>query len=121
MKGRILIVEDEVLISWSLKILLSREGYTVIGPVTNGDDAIDALEDNPDIILMDIQLMGPMDGIEAARTIGMRSQAKIIFTTGYSDPKMTERARAVRPLAILHKPIAPRDLLSELDLALSDR
>jgi len=120
MKGKILIVEDEVLISWSLKILLSREGYTVLGPVTNASDAIEALEDSPDIVLMDIQLMGAMDGVDAARAIGTRSSAKIIFTTGYSDPTMTERARSVRPRAILHKPIAPRDLLAELSSALAD-
>jgi CheY-like chemotaxis protein len=118
-RGKVLIVEDEVLISWSLKILLSREGYTVLGPVTNGPDALDALEDAPDVVLMDIQIMGPVDGVELARAIGERSTAKIIFTTGYSDPLMKERARSVDPHAILHKPIVPHDLLTELSLCLA--
>ncbi len=121
MKGKILIVEDEVLISWSLKILLSREGYTIIGPVTSGAAALQVLEDGPDIVLMDIQLMGSMDGIETARAIGAQSSAKIIFTTGYTDSATVERARSVRPLAILHKPIVPRDLLAELSSALAVR
>ena len=121
MKARILIVEDEALVSWSLKILLVREGYTVLGPVSSGADAIASLEEQPDVILMDIQLTGPMDGVDAAKTIAALSTAKIIFTTGYTDGFMTERARSVQPYAILHKPIATKDLLAELTACLTDR
>jgi len=120
-KGKVLIVEDEVLISWSLKILLAREGYTVLGPVTSGPEALDAAGDGPDVVLMDVQLMGPMDGIETARRLREVTAAHIIFTTGYSDNRVRSLALALGPAAILYKPIVPSVLLDEIDSCLADQ
>ncbi len=108
---KILVVEDEALIGLHLEMELKRAGYAVVGPVASGEEAIDmARHEGPDVVLMDIRLMGEMDGIEAARQIGGFSQARIIFTTGYQDSALKERAMALKPLAYLLKPIGVRQI-----------
>ena len=108
---KILIVEDEVLIGIQIKTELRRAGYQVIGPVTSGEEAIQhARTEKPDVILMDIRLMGNMDGIEAAREIHAFSSPDIIFTTGYQDVAIKERAMALHPLAYLGKPLSARHI-----------
>jgi CheY-like chemotaxis protein len=114
-KARILIVEDESLIALQLKLKLGGMGYDVCEPARRGEDAIAAARsDDPDFILMDIGLMGDMDGIEAARRIGGFSPARIIFTTGHLDPDTESRALALHPAAFLPKPIDALDLQSLL-------
>ncbi|HMK66835.1 MAG TPA: response regulator, partial [Thermodesulfobacteriota bacterium] len=72
-KARILIVEDEVLIGLDLKIRLSNWGYTVTDQVLSAEKALESIEKTqPDLILMDINLRGKMDGIEAAAIIRER-------------------------------------------------
>ena len=64
----ILIVEDERLVGFDLRRRLSRMGYTVVGITASGEEAIEhANRLRPDIVLMDVRLRGPMDGIEAAQ------------------------------------------------------
>lgn len=110
-KIKVLIVEDEVLIALPLKMELRRAGYEVLGPIVSGEEAIEsAKNENPDVVLMDIRLMGSMDGIEAARQIGTFSSARIIFTTGYQDSDVKERAMVLRPAAYLTKPIVWRQI-----------
>jgi DNA-binding NarL/FixJ family response regulator len=110
-KLSILIIEDEVLIGLALKKLLSQAGYQVCGPAASGEEAIESTrKENPDVVLMDIRLMGAMDGIEAARQIKVFSSAMLIFTTGYQDPDLRERAMALNPTAYIIKPISWRDI-----------
>ena len=80
----ILIVEDEVMLSAWLKIQLEDEGYEVCGSFTTGEEAVEFVkETKPDVILMDINLVGKIDGIEAAEVITEKSNIPIIFMTGY--------------------------------------
>ncbi|MFO8063688.1 MAG: response regulator [Spirochaetia bacterium] len=112
---RLLVVEDEVLIAMQLRRNLESHGYYVYKPVTNAKAAIDSAEaQKPDVVLMDIRLPGEMDGIDAAREIGTRHNIPVIFVTGYSDPDMVARARAVNPLALLGKPVD----VGEIDAAI---
>ena len=105
-KAKVLIVEDESLIALQLEIKLSKMGYDICQLTASGEDAIRAAqEEQPDIILMDIRLVGAMDGIEAARQIGQFSSIPVIFTTGYPDIKLRERAMLLNPSAFLIKPI----------------
>jgi DNA-binding NarL/FixJ family response regulator len=105
-KHRVLIIEDEFLIALDLQQKLHRSCFEVCGTAAEGEEAVEiARTTDPDAILMDINLMGPIDGIEAARQIGEFSSAIIIFTTGYQDPGLRERAMALKPAAYLIKPI----------------
>ena len=107
----ILIVEDEVMLSTWLKMQLEDEGYLVCGCITTGEEAIEFVkETKPDVILMDINLVGEIDGIEAAEKITEKSKIPIIFMTGYEESKIYERAQKTKPVAYLTKPVEIWDL-----------
>lgn len=106
MKERILIVEDEAIVALSLKMELETRGYKVCGFVSSGEEAIDkARAESPDLILMDINLSGEMDGIEAAEKIVSSGDARVIFFSGNSNLKIDTRIQRLQPLGLLNKPI----------------
>ena len=110
-KKKILIVEDEVMLSTWLKMQLEDEGYEVCGNFTTGEEAVEFVKEiKPDIILMDINLVGEIDGIEAAEVINEKSKIPIIFMTGYEEPEVVERAQKTKPVAYLTKPVEIWDL-----------
>ena len=118
-KSRILIVEDEMVISMELAATLRRLGYDVAGQVTTGEDAISkAGSTDPDLILMDIRLQGNIDGIEAAGRIRDEYDIPVIFLTAHSDEHTLERAISTQPSGYLIKPIRDRELYSTIELAL---
>ena len=83
---RVFIVEDEVLVARDVQSRLEKLGYQVIGSAARGEDAVtQVLNDLPDLILMDINLKGEMDGIEAANRIRAEVDLPIIFCTAYSN------------------------------------
>lgn len=115
-KIKLLIVEDEVMFALMLSKILRRMGYIVFEPATTGEAAlIAAQEHQPDVILMDIRLVGDMDGIEAAGKISAKRKIPIIFMTGYSDESIRSRAQAQHPAAYLIKPVTPADIMPILD------
>ncbi len=117
--SRILVVEDEMVISLEIATTLRRLGYAVAGQAITGIDAIRmAAEVNPDLILMDIRLRDEMDGIEAASRIQHLSDLPIIFLTAHSDEATLERAIAISPSGYLIKPFKDRELYSSIELAL---
>ena len=84
--SKILIVEDEAVTAMELEETLSRRGYEVVGTAANGPDALRIAKERwPDLILMDIRLQGPMDGIETADQINLFYEIPVIFLTAYSD------------------------------------
>jgi len=117
--SRILVVEDEMVISMEIAATLKRFGYGIAGQVMTGEEAILlAREKQPDLILMDIRLSGEMDGIEAAARIADISPIPIIFLTAHSDERTLDRAIAVDPSGYLIKPFKDRELYSAVELAL---
>ncbi|WP_219970645.1 ATP-binding response regulator [Methanospirillum lacunae] len=119
-KGKkILIVEDEMVISLEIAATLKRLGYIVAGQAITGNDALKLVEEtDPDLILMDIRLKGNMDGIEAACQVSDRFDLPVIFLTAHSDEATLERAIAVSPSGYLIKPFKDRELYSSIELAL---
>jgi two-component system, response regulator PdtaR len=103
---RILIVEDEIISAILYKRILKRLGYRVCGPATTGEEAIEFVDqEDPDLVLMDINLIGAMDGIEVAEVLSKKTDPKIIFITGYSDAETRERALKLDPVAYILKPL----------------
>ena len=118
-KERILVVEDEKIIAIDLQRRLEKLGYDVIRLCTTGSEAIDiALEEIPDLILMDIMLLGEVDGIEAAKVIKDRAGIPVIFLTAYADEQTLERAKAAEPFGYILKPFKERELHTSIDIAL---
>jgi len=116
---KILIVDDEVVVAEDIRRQLHSLGYTVVGVVSSGNDAVYvAGEHRPDVILMDVKLKGPIDGIDAARMIHTQYGIPVIYLTAFSDEDTLERARRTLPLAYLIKPFVSSDLRAALELAL---
>lgn len=117
----ILIVEDDPIISADLQDRLEEMGYFVLGQVAMGEDAPRFFDQAtpPDLVLMDIQLEGPWDGIETARRILEKHNPLLIFLTSNSDDVSFDAAKQVKPQAFLSKPFRGRDLKHAIELAIS--
>jgi PAS domain S-box-containing protein len=117
--ARILIVEDESIIARDIQDRLEGMEYAVAGIAATGPDAIQLAADmRPDLVLMDIQLAGDMDGIEAAQEIGARFDIPVIYLTGYADDLVLQRAKVTGPFGYLLKPLEPLELHSTIEMAL---
>ena len=102
---RILIVEDEYLVSVELEARLAEAGFAVVGVATTASEALRlAAAERPALIVMDIRLAGRQDGIDAAIRIYNTTGIRCIFATAYSEPQMRERAKAASPLGWVSKP-----------------
>jgi CheY-like chemotaxis protein len=107
---RALIVEDEIMVAWHLESVLEDIQMEICGLVSTAPEAIEeATKDNVDIVFMDVNLAGPMDGIEAARRIRERRNVPIVFVTAYAsdDATVSRIVSAMGPSAIVGKPATP--------------
>lgn len=117
-KVKILIVEDEVLVSNDIQIQLESLGYEVCQIATRADEAMRVTEiHSPDLVLMDINIKGPYDGIDTAKKIIDSYQIPIIFLTDLSDNETFERAKMIGPAVFLNKPFNEYELSRHIDLA----
>ncbi|MBN2461335.1 MAG: response regulator [Candidatus Cloacimonetes bacterium] len=117
--ARILIVEDEPVIAFDLKMTLINLKHEVCAISYYGEDAILKAETFlPDLVLMDIKLDENMDGIEAAERIQNNFNIPVIFITAYADKKTMERVKKVNPYGYFLKPFDERELQVNLALAL---
>ncbi len=102
---RIMIVEDETIVSWALSIQLESWGYAVSSLESCGSAAIEAFHrDRPDLILMDINLADDIDGIRVAETIHRTACVPIIFITASQDAATLVKLNATNPSCIISKP-----------------
>ena len=118
-KARILVVEDQKIISVEIAERLADMGYQVVGSAKSGNQAIQLATDLvPDLILMDIKLEGSMDGIEAADIIKNLLDCPVIFLTAYADDNTIQRAKITEPYGYIVKPLDERELRSAIEIAL---
>jgi DNA-binding LytR/AlgR family response regulator len=95
-------------------------GYEVVQQCSSGEAAIDFLaQEQVDLVLMDIQLDGAMDGIETAGVILKRNPTPIIYLTSNTEHTTFSRAKETRPSAFLTKPFRGKDLQHAIELAIS--
>ncbi len=118
-KPSILIVEDEALIAANLFQILSSLGYTVQKQVETGEDAILAVKtQKPDLVLMDIELIGAMNGIEVAEKIRSIADIPIVYLTAYTDDLRLKQAQLTEPYGYIVKPANNRELHATIGMAL---
>lgn len=118
-RPRVLIVEDERIVAASLEKRLSALGYDVVGSVASGREVLElAPRVAPDIVLMDIQLAGPMKGTEAARLLWEERQIPIVFLTAYSDESTVSEAKSSMPYGFIVKPYGTSEVHAAIQLAL---
>lgn len=117
-KVKVLIVEDELIVSMEISDLLEDLGYEVLNTVTNYNDAVSCLKsEKPDIALLDIQLEGEKDGIDLAHYIKENINIPFIFLTSLADPRTINHAKILNPNAYLVKPFSQDDLYTSIELA----
>jgi len=118
----IVIAEDEGVVAMDLEFLLKRAGYQVLAIVVSGEDVIDQVGKlRPDLVLMDIGLLGEIDGIEAARVVQERFGAVVVYLTAHTDADTFRRAESTGPLGYLAKPFEEGALRATLVTALGGR
>lgn len=117
---KILIVEDEPLYASNLEMLVEELGYDCAGIADNATDALTLVADrSPDLILMDINIIGKTNGISLAEQINSKETTPIIFITSLRDDETYGRAKAIRPYAFVSKPFNQTDLQRTIELAVS--
>lgn len=117
---KILVVEDEMIIAAKISMQLSSLGYEVTGILPSGETALIHIKENrPDIILLDINLKGNLDGIETAKRLQIEDSIPIIYLTANSDEATFNRAKSTRPHAFITKPFKQVDLQRAIELTIS--
>ncbi len=116
----ILIVEDDMITAADIAMQLTKLGYHITGLVSKAKDAIKYVkEKKPDLVIMDIQLKGVMDGIEASLEIRQELDVPIIFLTANADEVTFNRAKKTFPIAFISKPFKNLDLRHAVALAVN--
>ncbi|KLO77910.1 PAS domain S-box protein [Leptospira interrogans serovar Muenchen] len=96
-KPKILVVEDEIIVAVNLGQKLKKLGYELVGITSSGEEAIQKAEENhPDLVLMDINIEGNLDGIETAEVLRNRFHTPVIYLTAYADESTLDRAGTFR-------------------------
>ncbi len=118
-KTKVLIVEDEAIVAADLANKLDRMGYRVIGSVACGEGALAiAGELRPDVVLMDIQLSGALDGIETGARMRRAYDLPVVYLTAHSDPDTLTRALSTEPFGYVLKPFVDRELKTQIEIGL---
>ena len=115
----ILLIEDEAVLALDLQAMLQAEGYQVVGVASSGPRALELATQHPvDLVLCDIRLQGPWDGIETATRLLAQRPVPLIYLTALTDEATLTRALATTPAAYLPKPVTLPSLRTAMALAL---
>lgn len=118
---KILVVEDEKIIAANISLQLTEMGQEVMGIISSGKDAFYHIQNNlPDIVLIDIQLKGRLDGIDTAKKMQeYKKDLAVIYLTANADDANFNRARQTHPYAFISKPYKKLDLQRSIELTIS--
>lgn len=109
---KILLVEDELIIAEHISNELQKYGFIILEILTRGEDALEFLAKiKPDLIIMDIQLSGQLNGIETAKIILDTCNIPVIFLTANIDDATFEKSRLAAPYAFIGKPFKSKELV----------
>lgn len=115
MTTRILLVEDDFLVAMTVESDLAEGNYEITGVANSADAAVNlAKKTKPDLVVMDIRLVGPRDGVDAALEIFDATGIRCLFATANADAQARARAAPGAPLGWLQKPYGREGLLSAL-------
>lgn len=118
---KILIVEDERLISKDLQDCINELGYGNSLVTDSYKGAIESIEtESPDIVLLDISLRGEKSGIDIAKHLIQEDSIPFIYLTSYSDQKTLHEAKSTRPSGYLVKPFRKEDIYTAIEIALGN-
>jgi len=112
------VIEDEAVIAETLRMMLESLGYNVPDPALNPKEGLELIrKEQPDIVLLDINLNSDIDGIQLAGEIRKIADMPIVFITSYADAGTIERAKQVSPAGYLIKPFTMQDIHAAIEIA----
>lgn len=112
---RLLIVEDEIFVAMNAAAMAERAGFQVLGMATTAKEAIAKAEQlRPDLVVMDINLGGEQDGIDAAVEIWQRLDIRSLFVTAFEDQGTRRRAAEAEPIGYITKPFTRGELVESI-------
>ncbi len=115
---KVLIVEDEALYANSLEILIDELGYELVAIVADAKSALQEIEESmPDLLLVDINLEGAMNGIELVQIAQHIKVTPAIFITSFADEATFEKVKVLTPFAFITKPFDQQQLQRAIELA----
>ncbi len=118
-KTKILIAEDDFVVSKNLSVTLEDRDYEILGICESGEELLQCLSQNsPDIIIMDINLAGIMDGVETTALVKNKTTIPVLYLTSDRDKSTLERAKLTNPDGYLIKPFDDDELVSAIEIAL---
>ncbi len=119
-KTKILIVEDEMIIAANISLQLTSLGYEVTGIIPRAEEALLHMQQHqPDILLLDINLRGAIDGIEMAQLMQKTCNIPIIYLTANADEVNFNRAKVTNPYAFISKPFKKLDLERAIEITIN--
>jgi two-component system cell cycle sensor histidine kinase/response regulator CckA len=117
---KVMIVEDEAIIAQDIKMRLNEFGFTVIGMARSAAEAFTQIErELPDVVLMDIQIQGNLDGIAAGDVVRTRYALPVIYLTAHADDATLHRAKQTDPYGYIVKPIENNNMKAVITMALN--
>ncbi len=115
---KIVIIEDDALIAYQIETCAQKLGHDVLGSFDEAVSALKFIEVNkPDFVFMDIELNGPMDGIQCARDLQSNYGVPSLFVTSHDEAEIIEEATNLEPLNFLPKPFTDKNIEASLALA----
>ena len=117
--GKVMIVEDEVVIALRLQQRLTSMGFDITGIAYTGEEAVEKARSlRPDLILMDIMIPGKLDGIATANIVKAELDIPVVFLTAFSEDNIIERAKQTEPYGFILKPFQDREIKATIEIAL---
>ena len=118
---KILIVEDESVVRLHLRQIVEKMGHSIVGLAASAEEAIKlAAAETPDLVLMDINLKGEQDGVDAAKVISTRHGSAILFATAFADSETIRRTEQASAMGYVLKPFTEGAVQAALATALSE-
>lgn len=115
---KIIIIEDDALIAYQIEACVQKLGHEVLGSFDDADVALKFISSyKPDFVFMDIELNGPMDGIQCATILKSRYAIPSLFVTSHDEAQTIEEATKLNPLNFLPKPFTDKNIEAVVALA----
>jgi len=118
-QAKVFFVEDDEILAKVIEWRLGKLGYTICGSAATGVEAIALIkEKEPDIVLLDIELKGHMDGIDVGEFLSSKTKIPFIYLTSHTEDNILKRAVNTKPKGYIKKPFSDNDLRIAIEFAL---
>jgi len=120
-QARIFFVEDDEVLARVIEWRLTKLGHTICGSSNNGTEAIEKIQHlAPDLVLLDIELQGEMDGINIGEFLLSNTKIPFIYLTSHTEDEYLKRAKKTNPKGYIKKPFDDDRIRVAIELAISD-